>query len=82
MYPLIGKIYLDTVNVIDFLLCIDTLYLGQDGIDIGTGFKVYTVLCDKVRRIGLAQFTYSLALMCKMTEEEITLTSPTAAALY
>ena len=68
--PLVGEVYLDTVDIINLLLGIDTLDFGQDGIDISTGLEVDTVLGDEVRRICLAELTDGFALMGQMTQEE------------
>ena len=70
MYPLVGEVNLYAVNVIDLLLCIDALDLLKDGIDIGAGLEVDTVLGYEIGRISLAELADGLALMRQMAQEQ------------
>ena len=70
MYPLIGKINLYTVDVIDFFILIDLFHFGKDGIYINFRGKIHTVLCDKIRRISSTQLTHRLSFMSQMTQEK------------
>lgn len=55
MYPLVGEVDFHAVDVGNLFIAIHLLYLEQDGIDIGRGSEVDTVLCNEIVGEGSAQ---------------------------
>ena len=70
VYPLFGEVNLHTVDVVDFLVLVDFLHLGQNGIYVSIGRQVHTVFGHKVGWISGTQFTHLLAFVCQVAQEE------------
>ena len=54
MYPLVGEVDFHAVDVGNLFIAIHLLYLEQDGINIGRGSEVDTVLCNEIVGEGSA----------------------------
>ena len=70
MYPLVGKVNLHAVDVVDLFVLEHLLHLVQYSINIGSWCEVDAVLCDEIVRIFLTQLAHLLALVCQIGQEQ------------
>ena len=70
MYPSVGKVYLDSVDVVNALVAEGILHAGKDSIHIHLGFEVDTVFGDAVVGERFSQLTYSAVFLGERAKEE------------